>query len=56
MLFRRLLAKQKSETWKEAAEGYAVSIITHGMIIGTALFGTRNGVSLKEPDASFTPV
>ena len=56
MLFRRLLAKQKSETWKEAAEGYAISFITHSAIIGTALFGTRNGVSLKEPDPSYTPV
>lgn len=55
MLFRRLLEKNARAALVVAAEGYVVSVIAHGAIIGGVLFATQ-GARVTETADSFTPV
>ena len=55
MLFRRLLERQARASYIIAAEGYAVSVVAHAMIVGATLYAAR-GVAHREIAESFTPV
>jgi hypothetical protein len=56
MLFRRLIHTPHRDGWLEAAEGYALSIVAHSLLIGSTIVGASHRASLPQAVESFSPV
>ena len=56
MLFRRLLERNPRTAWLTTAEGYAVSIAAHVVLLGSTLVATTEPLGQREIADTFTPV